>query len=52
MNGTTFSSHQEIKSFKYCSTSSKLAKSLPVVPFVKITDLGLVDVAKKEFIPL
>lgn len=26
--------------------------SLPVVPFVKITDLGLVDVAKKEFIPL
>ena len=26
--------------------------SLPVVPYVKMTDLGLVDVAKKEFIPL
>ena len=26
--------------------------SLPVVPFIKITDLGLVDVNKKEFIPL
>ena len=26
--------------------------SLPVVPYVKITDLGLVDVTKKEFIPL
>lgn len=26
--------------------------SLPVVPYVKMTDLGLVDVAKKEFIDL